>query len=612
MMRFGNKLDIRGIKFKGLTLFLLFLSIVAIATASIIVFPSIPQNNLQKLYISYPPPQHQTQSDRIFLIGTAATDGEVFINDRAIKRSRFGHFAPTFPLAIGINKFNLKYKNQNINLNVSRLSGVTPPENLGFIERSLIPNVDISRLPNEDICFEAIATPDAIVKVKLANLVIPLVANNQFQLPVNSAILLGDNSPYPSFKGLYRGCANFSESGELGKPEFIVSLGDRSISQKANGNVNILSPQKIELAQVIIESGIARTGAGSDYSRLTPLPKGTIDRITAKEGDWVRLSYGGWIEAKSLQINSSNSVPTSVVRSFKTQKIAGWTELIIPLQIPVPISISQGDRTLILTLHNVTAQTDTNLVNDDPVIARIDWQQKEPNKVEYILNLKSGQQWGYKFRYEGTNLILSLRHPPVVNSPNNNQVNQNPLKNVTILLDPGHGSKEDLGSRGATGYPEKDVTLIVSKLLQRELIGQGAKVIMTRTGDDDLLPNQRAEMIEKIEPAIALSLHYNALPDRGDAENTKGISTFWYNAQSHDLAMFIHNYLVKDLNRSSYGVYWNNLALARPTVAPSVLLELGFMIHPEEFEWIINPKEQEKLAKSLSKAIAQWVMKSSS
>jgi N-acetylmuramoyl-L-alanine amidase len=121
-----------------------------------------------------------------------------------------------------------------------------------------------------------------------------------------------------------------------------------------------------------------------------------------------------------------------------------------------------------------------------------------------------------------------------------------------------------------------------------------------------LYPNKRAEMIEKTEPAIALSLHYNALPDQGDAENTKGIGTFWYHPQSHDLAMFIHNYLVKDLNRSSYGVFWNNLALARPTVAPSVLLELGFMIHPEEFAWIINPQEQEKLAQSLSTAIAQW------
>ncbi len=573
--------------------------VLLIAIASILViFPSISQNDSQKLFVAYPSSKHQTQSDRIFLIGTAANSDDVFVNDQPIKRSRFGHFAPTFPLQVGINQFKLKYKDQTLDLTVNRSSPPAAPSNLGFIPDSLIPNVNISRLPNEDICFEAIATPQSTVQVKLANLAIPLAPNNQAQLPPNSAILINGNLPYPIPKGLYRGCAKFSESGDLGKPEFIASVNDQSISQKAIGNVTISSPQKIELAKVIVESGVARSGAGSDFSRLTPLPKGTVDRVTAKEGDWVRLNYGGWIDTKSVQINNSNAIPSSLVRSFQTRQISGWTELIIPLQVPVPISISQGDRTFILTLHNVTAQTDTNLVNDDPIIERVDWQQKEPNKIEYTLSLKSNHQWGYKVRYEGTTLVLSLRHPP--------QISKNSLKNLTILLDPGHGSKEDLGSRGATGYPEKDVTLIVSKLLQRNLIAQGAKVIMTRSGDDDLYPNKRAEIIEKTEPAIALSLHYNALPDQGDAENTKGIGTFWYHPQSHDLAMFIHNYLVKDLNRSSYGVFWNNLALARPTVAPSVLLELGFMIHPEEFAWIINPQEQEKLAQSLSSAIAQW------
>jgi N-acetylmuramoyl-L-alanine amidase len=109
-----------------------------------------------------------------------------------------------------------------------------------------------------------------------------------------------------------------------------------------------------------------------------------------------------------------------------------------------------------------------------------------------------------------------------------------------------------------------------------------------------------------IEPAIALSIHYNALPDDGDAENTKGIGTFWYHPQSHDLAQFLHDYLVKNLKRDSYGVYWGNLAMVRPTVTPSVLLELGFMIHPEEFEWIINPQQKELLAKTLADGVATW------
>ena len=180
-----------------------------------------------------------------------------------------------------------------------------------------------------------------------------------------------------------------------------------------------------------------------------------------------------------------------------------------------------------------------------------------------------------------------------------------PLSDMKILLDPGHGGKES-GAVGPNGYTEKEVNLVVSKLFRDELLNLGATVVMTRETDIDVSLGDRMAMIDREAPAIALSIHYNALPDSGDAENTKGIGTFWYHPQAHSLAIFMHNYLVQKLNRPSYGVFWNNLALTRPTAAPSVLLELGFMINPQEFEWLTNPQEQKKLAKALADGVVEW------
>ena len=81
---------------------------------------------------------------------------------------------------------------------------------------------------------------------------------------------------------------------------------------------------------------------------------------------------------------------------------------------------------------------------------------------------------------------------------------------------------------------------------------------------------------------------------------------FWYHPQAHSLAVSLHDHLIQDLNRSPAGVFWNNLALTRPQIAPSVLLELGFMINPWEFEWISDRKEQIKLAKAIAKGIVDW------
>jgi N-acetylmuramoyl-L-alanine amidase len=146
----------------------------------------------------------------------------------------------------------------------------------------------------------------------------------------------------------------------------------------------------------------------------------------------------------------------------------------------------------------------------------------------------------------------------------------------------------------------------VSKHLRAELERRGAQVSLAREGDEDLWPYDRVDLMAALQPTIALSIHYNALPDNGDALETQGIGTFWYQTQAHDLAHFLHDYLVQNLDRPSYGVFWNNLALTRPSIAPSVLLELGFMINPDEFDWIIDATAQTELVQALADGIEHW------
>jgi N-acetylmuramoyl-L-alanine amidase len=264
------------------------------------------------------------------------------------------------------------------------------------------------------------------------------------------------------------------------------------------------------------------------------------------------------------------------------------------------MTVKQEDDKFILTLHNTVAQTDTIALVDNPLIRRMDWRQLDPTTVEYTFHLYDKRQWGYDLNYRGSNLILTLRHGPKISDST-----AQPLQGISILLDPGHGGKES-GALGHTGYPEKAVNLVVSKLLREELIDRGATVYLTRDKDVDLSLPARVEKINEIKPTLALSVHYNALPDGGDAMNTAGIGMFWYHPQAHDLSVFLHDYLVKNLNRPSYGVFWNNLALTRPAIAPSILLELGFMINPDEFEWITNSAEQKKLARAIADGLVAW------
>ena len=580
----------------------------------LVVLASVATPNLawaqeQPLKVVYPPTNHKTTSDKIFFIGTAPPTGQVLINGKPIKRSESGHFAPSLPLKIGENTFTIRHKDQEIQIIVTRTNDrQSVAQGLAFTKDSLSPEVDIARLPGELICFSAIAPLSATVSVNLGEKKrVPLLLQPpQAQLPSNLAALTGTNQPQNATNSKYSGCTTAEATVEA-TPEYQLTLNRQTITQKAPGKITVLEPSHLPVVEVNADFGVARTGPSTNYSRLTPLPKGTRSAVTGKTGEWLRLDYGAWIKSSETVALPSAIVPSTIIRSVASSQSKDATLVSFPLQTPVPVTVKQESDKFTLTLHNTTAQTDTIPFNDNPFVSRLDWQQIPPSPggnstaVQYIFNLKKNQQWGYKLGYEGTTLKLKLRHAPELA-----RSRRKPLSGIKILIDPGHGGEES-GAVGPTGLPEKDVNLTVSKLLREELVEKGATVVMTREEDKFVSLGDRQKIIAAEEPTLALSVHYNALPDYGDAENTRGVGMFWYHPQAHSLAVYLHNYLVDKLDRPSYGVFWNNLALTRPEAAPSLLLELGFMSNPEEFEWVSNPKQQKKLARTLADGIVKWL-----
>ena len=556
------------------------------------------------LIVVFPQTNYQTSAQKIFFLGTAPPDGQVLINSKPITRSKAGHFSPSFPLQLGENLFTVRRQNQELKIKVIRLNASPElPQGVAFAKDSLTPAVDIARLPGEVICFGAIAPPNANISVTLANQTIALLPQpEQAQLPSNLAALTGKNQPHAqSSVGNYQGCTTVATAADLGKPQFQLTLDGKTITQSGSGKIEILSRAQLPVSEVTVESGVARTGPSTDHSRLTPLPKGTRATVTGREGEWLRLDYGAWINGKETRILPGAVPPQTIIRSVGYRQLPSATEIVFPLQVAVPVSVQQSEQTLALTLYNTTAQTDIIRLDDNPLIDRLDWQQEAPGQVKYTFNLKKAQQWGYKLRYDGTTLVLALRHPPKIGN-----TRRKPLANFKIVLDPGHGGKES-GASGPTGYLEKDVNLVVSKLLRDELVKRGATVVMTREDDKEVSLVERQAIISQEEPAIAISIHHNSLPDDGDAEKIKGFAAFWYQPQAHSLAIFLQTYVVKKLGKPSYGVFWDNLALTRPTAAPSVLLELGFMSNPDEFEQVVNPEEQKKMAKAIAQGITEWL-----
>ncbi|MCQ2957603.1 MAG: N-acetylmuramoyl-L-alanine amidase, partial [Candidatus Gastranaerophilales bacterium] len=57
----------------------------------------------------------------------------------------------------------------------------------------------------------------------------------------------------------------------------------------------------------------------------------------------------------------------------------------------------------------------------------------------------------------------------------------------------------------------------------------------------------------------------------------------------------------------NFGVKHASFVLTRPTLPVSVLVEVGFMIHPYEYAQLLIPANQKQYAKAIKKGIEEYL-----
>lgn len=186
------------------------------------------------------------------------------------------------------------------------------------------------------------------------------------------------------------------------------------------------------------------------------------------------------------------------------------------------------------------------------------------------------------------------------------------IKDKVIVVDAGHGGS-DPGAIGSTGLKEKQVTLPIAQFLKKELENKGAKVIMTRTTDVDLVPSSysdrdelqaRLNVAEKNNADIFVSLHINA------AENKKigGFSTYYYKKTEHDerLAEIVQKKLADNFGVPNLGMRLANFYVVKRSTMPSILVEMCFITNKEEEKLMTGNWFRKKTAKMIAEGIEKY------
>ncbi|HJZ88410.1 MAG TPA: N-acetylmuramoyl-L-alanine amidase [Polyangia bacterium] len=208
---------------------------------------------------------------------------------------------------------------------------------------------------------------------------------------------------------------------------------------------------------------------------------------------------------------------------------------------------------------------------------------------------------------------------------------------LTVVLDPGHGGSE-AGARGVVaGMTEKKATLAYARALKERLEAAGARVVLTRDGDQLVPIRERVRRANAARADLFVSLHLNASPDRTqrgfetyvlareaegrearEIELREGATGGDVAAIVSDLAQEAAEARAARVGRAiqdrlahllgaagDRGLKQAPLDVLKGHRAPAVLVEVGFIDQAEEGRAIVSSEMIGKVADALAGAILE-------
>jgi N-acetylmuramoyl-L-alanine amidase len=210
-----------------------------------------------------------------------------------------------------------------------------------------------------------------------------------------------------------------------------------------------------------------------------------------------------------------------------------------------------------------------------------------------------------------------------------------------LAIDPGHGGS-NLGAAGvADTVFEKRVTLELARRL-RALLKDDSDISVVLCRDDDVLVpiRARARCVEQARAALFISLHANASPPGVAPGSRRGFELYVLSPQEveddaavaqlrsaspaeaawagHEIRAAAEQagvaaHLIETKMKEALGVQTSRgirqtgaaLDVLRGTGTPSVLIEVGFLDHPQEGAMLASPSGQDQIARALAKAVRE-------
>lgn len=581
--------------------------------AILLVYPRAENNN-------------RIEAASTFIVGAVPPGRSLSCEGQTVQVNASGYFSHVIKLNYGLNRFTLILAGQEQEPLTVTVERPAPAATLSESSFNILPESLEPKEANGVSCgdllqFAARATPGCKMSVQFAGhniamrpAVLRQGKKTSINLGLDTAFGVSFQRSPSALKDLYLGFYKIQAQDAFANvaPVFVLQKGSKQIKAKAKGTLSVVHQPSIMSS--LHDDTIVRLGPGA--ARLTPVPAGVRFLSDGYRGDWWRLELAAghhvWIAKADLSAeDESNALPQSKITTVNMDTDPYGARIAIPLNQRLPYHIEQDLNSKKLLLHIYGATADTDFITTDlhptaessaaKLIDYVSWKQKGDQHYELCAHLNHKQQWGFYAEYLDNTLVLHIKNSPNVD------LAAGTLKGTTICVDPGHGGRET-GAIGCSGVKEATINLAIGNKLGNELRRLGATVVMTRTTDVDVSLQERVDIARACRADMLISVHNNALPDGRDPLLEHGTSSYWYHPQSIEPARLAQKELSAITGLKDFGSRYQNLFLCRPSQMPAFLMEIAFVINPDELSKLLDPQFQDLTAQSIAGSVKKFLL----
>lgn len=413
----------------------------------------------------------------------------------------------------------------------------------------------------------------------------------------------------------------------------LIALSSWSTVALASANAVVVQSDSVNV----------RVGPGLAYANMGQVKKGDKLAILAEKNKWyqVRLSGDkiGWVASwliDNTEVSSATNkvgivkVPNTTV--FKSADAGSNVLGTIEQSQKVTIMYQETDWTQILyngtagwvkssfiqgTQETSGSSNTSNTTSDDDIKKVTVTQPNTKLRIEpdqngrVIKSVKVGKQFDYlsksgkwyKVRdddgsvgYIASWVVTISGTKSAVKSAATN------ISEATIVIDPGHGG-DDSGAQSKKDTYEKNFTLAYAKAIKQDLEQTGARVVLTRSGDDSKSLGQRARLSSKMQADAFISLHFDS---SAQANAGSGLTTYYYNKNKDGQLADDLNSQLKSLAIGNRGTAQKDLYVLHYNSQPSVLIELGYINSKADYKYINSDTYKQQVAKDVTNGLKEY------